>query len=145
MYGLLSSLLDLETYLANQRGYLAYYTQDVDGQTLTGAQIVRKVAQNYSVNPRLLLALLEYRSQWVTNPNPAPSTYDYPIGYIDDYWVGLYRQLAWSADRLNQGFYRWREGRIQTFVLADGSQVIPSASGINPGTAALYNLFAFFE
>lgn len=144
VYGPLSSLLDIEAYLANQRGYLAYYTQNVDGQTLTGAQIVRRVAQNYSVNPRLLLALLEYRSQWVTNPNPAPSTYDYPIGYIDDYWVGLYRQLAWSADRLNAGFYRWREGRIQTFVLADGAQVIPQP-GINAGTAALYNLFAFFD
>lgn len=144
VYGPLSSLLNIETYLANQGGYLNYYTQTIDGNTLTGAQIVRKVAENYSVNPRILLALLEYRSQWVTNPNPAPSTYDYPIGYIDDYWVGLYRQLAWSADRLNQGFYRWREGRIQTFTLADGTQVIPQP-GINPGTAALYNLFSAFD
>lgn len=142
--GPLSSLLNLETYINSQGGYLAYYTQNVDGKTLTGAQIVEKVAQNYSINPRLLLALLEYRSQWVSNPTPAPSTFDYPIGYIDDYWVGLYRQLAWSADQLNQGFYRWREGKIQTFTLADGSQVIPQP-GINPGTAGVQNLFARFD
>lgn len=141
VYGPLSSLLDVQSYVNGQGGYLAYYTQDVDGETLAGAQIVEKVARNYSVNPRLLLALLEYRSQWVTNPNPAPSTFDYPIGYIDTYWVGLYRQLAWSADRLNQGFYRWREGKIEAFKLADGSQIIPQP-GINPGTAGAQNLFA---
>lgn len=142
--GPLSSLLNIQAYVSSQGGYLAYYTQEIDGQTLTGPQIVELIAQNYSVNPRLLLALLEYRSQWVSNPKPAASTLDYPIGYIDNYWVGLYRQLAWSADRLNQGFYRWREGKIQTFALADGSQVIPQP-GINPGTAAIYNLFAWFD
>jgi murein DD-endopeptidase MepM/ murein hydrolase activator NlpD len=141
--GPLSSLLDVGTFVSDRGGYLAYYTQNVDGEMLTGAQIVERVARDYSVNPRLLLALLEYRSQWVTNPNPAPSTIDTPIGYVDGYWVGLYRQLAWSADKLNQGFYRWREGKIQQWNLADGSQIIPQP-GINPGTAGVQNLFSYF-
>ncbi|PWH14368.1 MAG: hypothetical protein DDG60_08080 [Anaerolineae bacterium] len=144
VYGPLSSLLNVQTYVNSQGGYLAYYTQDVDGVILSGAQIVERVARDYSVNPRVLLALLEYRAQWLTNPNPAPSTHDYPIGYIDNYWVGLYRQLAWSADKLNQGFYRWREGKLQAFTLADGTQII-AQPGINPGTAALQNLFAYLD
>ena len=141
VYGPLSSMLDVNAYVQKQAGYLAFYTQDVNGQTLSGAQVVMLVAQNYSVNPRLLLALLEYRAQWVTNPNPAPSTKYTPIGYVDDFHQGLYRQLTWSANALNEGFYRWKEGKIQSWTLADGSSVVPQP-GINPGTAAVEAIFA---
>lgn len=144
VYGPLATLLDIEKFVQQKGGYLSYYTQDVDGETLTGAQIVRRVAENYSVNPRLLLAVLEYRSQWVSNSNPAPSTLDTPIGYVDDYRVGLYRQLSWAADRLNEGFYRWREGKISAWQLADGSVLTPQP-GINPGTAGAQNLFAALD
>jgi len=141
VYGPLSSMLDVNAYVQKQGGYLAFYTQDVNGQTLSGAQVVTLVSQNYSVNPRLLLALLEYRAQWVTNPNPAPSTKYTPIGYVDDFHQGLYRQLTWSANALNEGFYHWKEGKIQSWTLADGSSVVPQP-GINPGTAAIENIFA---
>jgi len=141
VYSPLGSLLNIEAFVRQQGGYLAYYSQDVDGVTLTGAEIVRLIAQNYSVNPRLLLAVLEYRSQWVTNPNPAPSTLETPIGYIDNTRVGLYRQLAWTADKLNRGFYGWREGKITSWQLVDGT-LIMTQPGINAGTAGVQNLFA---
>lgn len=144
VYGPLSSLLDVEAFIKKKDGYLAYYTQDVDGETLTGAQIIIRIAQNYSVNPRLLLALLEYRANWVTNANPAPSTDDRPISYIDDYHYGLFRQLSFSADRLNEGFYRWQEKKEQSWTLIDGTQIVP-AVGINPGTAAVQHLFAMLD
>ncbi len=144
VYGPLGTLLNVESYVQQKGGYLAYYTQDIDGVTLNGGQIVKLVAENYSVNPRLLLAVLEYRSQWVTNPNPAPSTYSHPIGYVDDFHEGLYRQMTWTADRLNEGFYRWREGTITNWILTDGTQVVPQP-GINAGTAGIQNLFASFD
>jgi len=144
VYGPLSATLPLEVYVQKQGGYLAYYTQQIDGETLSGAQIVEKVAQNYSVNPRLLLAILEYRAQWVTNPNPAPSTYDVPIGFVDNFHVGLYRQLTWTADALNEGFYRWKEGKIQSWELLDNVTIVPQP-GINAGTAAAQNLFAYLD
>ncbi|GAB4487044.1 MAG: hypothetical protein OHK0031_11150 [Anaerolineales bacterium] len=144
VYGPLATLLNIEQFIQQKGGYLSYYTQEVDGETLSGAQILRRVAEEYSVNPRLLLAALEYRSQWVSNPNPAPSTLYTPIGYVDDYRVGLYRQLAWTADRLNEGFYRWREGKISRWQLADGTVLTPQP-GINPGTAGVQNLFAALD
>jgi LasA protease len=143
VYSPLATLLNIEAYVRQQGGYLAYYNQEVEGETLDGAQIVRRVSENYSVNPRLLLAVLEYRSQWVTNPSPAASTLGTPIVYIDDTRVGLYRQLAWTADKLNEGFYAWREERIETWTLADGLNVRPHF-GINAGTAGVQNLFARF-
>jgi murein DD-endopeptidase MepM/ murein hydrolase activator NlpD len=141
VYSPLGTLLNIEAYVRQQGGYLAYYNQEVEGEYLSGAQVVRRIAQNYSVNPRLLLAVLEYRSQWVTNPNPAASTLDNPIGYIDDTRIGLYRQLAWTADKLNEGFYRWRDGRVSNWRLTDGALITPQP-GINAGTAGVQNLFA---
>jgi LasA protease len=130
---------DIKSFIDSQNGYLETYTQDVDGTVLSGDEIVALVAQNYSVNPRLLLALLEYQSGWVTNPTPFNTSY--PMGLADEYHYGLYRQLTWAADTLNQGYYLWRANAISTWVLNDGT-VIPVDPTINAGTAALQHFFA---
>jgi len=141
VYGPMSVTLDLEAYIQSRDGYLASYSGDVDGELLSGAEIVLRVARYYSVNPRLLLAILEYRSGWVGNANPEPSTYEYPIGLYDAYHAGLYRQLTWTADTLNHGYYLWRVGGIRQWVLADGS-VVPVDPTVNAGTAGVQNFFA---
>lgn len=142
VYGPLAGTFDVEAFVRAKAGYLASYAQDVYGEQLSGAQVVTRIAQAYSVNPRLLLALLEYRSGWATNPNPA-ETYN-PFGYIDDWYAGLYRQLAWAAVHLNSGFYRWRAASVTDWVLADGS-VVPIAPTINAGTAGVQNFFAHLD
>ena len=53
-----SAQFDLESFVHEKDGYLANYTQDVNGETLSGVQIITQISQSYSVNPRLLLALL---------------------------------------------------------------------------------------
>ncbi|MCX6035185.1 MAG: LysM peptidoglycan-binding domain-containing protein, partial [Chloroflexi bacterium] len=72
VYGPLSASFDIAAFIHSKGGYLASYTQDVNGETLDAAQVVQLIAQDYSVSPRLLLAVLEYRSGWVTNPTPDP-------------------------------------------------------------------------
>jgi len=141
VYGPYSITLDLENFVATQEGYLAGYTEGVDGETLTGAQVVRRIAQDYSVNPRLLLALLEYRSGWVTHATIDPGSYDYPLGYGDPGHAGLYRQLMWAANQLNRGFYGWQVNAFPQWALADGTLVAASPA-INAGTAGLQYYFA---
>src|SRR5215216_4314136 len=85
VYGPASAQFDLESFVHEQNGYLASYTQDVNGETLSGVQIITQISQSYSVNPRLLLALLEYRGGWVTNPSP--DNVDYPLGFQDNYYM----------------------------------------------------------
>ncbi|MDD2923169.1 MAG: LysM peptidoglycan-binding domain-containing protein, partial [Anaerolineales bacterium] len=92
VYGPAGVYFDIQKFIESQNGYLETYEQDVNGVTLTGYEIVWIVARNYSVNPRLLLALLEYQSGWVTNP--APLNTAYPMGLLDENRYGLYRQLA---------------------------------------------------
>ncbi len=139
VYGPASISFNVEDFIAAHNGYLATYTEDVNGETLTSAEIITLVSQNYSVNPRLLITLLEYQSGWLTTANP--TSLDYPIGIVDNYHIGLYRQLTWAADMLNRGYYLWRANAMSTFVLADGS-VVPVDPTINAGTVGVQNLFA---
>ena len=122
-------------------GYLANYVEEVDGQSFTGAQIVERVAKDYSINPKLLLAVLDYRAGWVSNPNPDRTTFEYPLGYVDGWHTGLYRQLAWAANMLNNGFYRWQVNAVPSWTLADGTIITPDAT-INAGTAGVQHFFS---
>jgi LysM repeat protein len=139
VYGPASVYFDISGFIQSQNGYLASYSQDVNGEILNGDEIVQLVAQNYSVNPRLLLALLEYQSGWVTNSQPF--TTSYPIGIQDDYHEGLYHQLTWAADSLNRGYYLWKANALSTWVLNDGT-VIPINPTINAGSAAIQYFFS---
>jgi len=139
VYGPASALFNVDEFIQSQGGYLASYSEDVNGETLTAAQVITLVAQNYSVNPRLLLALIEYKSGWLTQPQPQTS--DYPLGLADANHAGLYHQLTWAANELNRGFYVWRANAVSTWVLADGT-VVPVDATLNAGTAGVQHLFA---
>jgi murein DD-endopeptidase MepM/ murein hydrolase activator NlpD len=94
------------------------------------------------VNPRILLSVLEYQSGWVSQKNPAPETLDYPMLYFDTWRTGLYRQLSFAANGLNEGYYLWKIGAVSSWALPDGSllQVDPT---INAGTAGVQNVFSY--
>jgi len=101
---------------------------------------VQLLADQHSISPRVLLALVEFQSGWVTNPNP-PADLVYPLGYQNPRREGFSRQLDWAADTLNLGYYRWRDGSLQALELRDGQQ-IQIAPAVNAGTVALQYLFS---
>ena len=119
IYGPDTITFDLAAYINRTNGYLKNYTEEVDGSTLTGAQIVQRVAQEFSVNPRLLLALLEYRGQWLSNPTPNADQQAYPLGYRYPGYQGLHLQLGRTANRLNDGYYGWKGRGARTVRLQD--------------------------
>ncbi len=147
VYGPASASFDLQDFVRSQGGYLASYQEEIGAkdvsplQVLTGAQIVQKVAQEFSVNPRLLLAVLEYQSGWVTQSKPNEDILEYPMQAYIPWRKGLYRQLTWAADQLNRGYYLWRVNGVAVWVLADG-QVLSIDPTINAGTAGVQHLFA---
>jgi LasA protease len=141
VYGPASATLNISKFIQEKAGYLNHYTDEVDGISLNGAQIIEKVAQEYSVNPRLLLAILDYQSGWVTKTDPPDSTREFPIGYIQTNYKGLYRQLSWAASNLNRGYYLWKVGGISGWILADGN-FVPPAPTLNPGTSGVQQFFS---
>jgi LasA protease len=144
VYSPSNASFDITEFVMEKGGFLVDYSEVVDDVNLSGAQIVERVALEYSVNPRLLLTVLEYQSGWVTEQNPAEETLDYPMRYYDPQRAGLYKQLGWAANLLNEGYYSWKENSITVWILLDNSFVMVDPT-INPGTAGVLNLMRFLK
>jgi murein DD-endopeptidase MepM/ murein hydrolase activator NlpD len=130
---------EIEAYINNQTGYLKEYQTNVEGEDLSASEIVSKISQDYSVNPRLLLALIEYQSGWLTGQQDLENLY--PLGYREFGYEGLYWQLAWAADELNRGYYLWKVKGVGSWTTKNGITV-PINPTINAGSAGVQNLFA---
>lgn len=131
----------VENYVRQAGGYLSTYKENVDGDMLTGAQIVQRAANETSINPRLLLAVLDYRSHWVNGPATDAHATPYPVGFAAAGYAGLYKEMILTARELTLGYYGWRSGKLVTLTFLDRTTRRMNPM-INPGTAALQTLFA---
>jgi LasA protease len=128
---------DVEIYVNQAGGYLSQYREWLGTtQWTTGAEIIERVALENSINPRLLLGLLEYQSGWVYSWPDNALEEDYPLGKVDLSRAGLYSQLVWAVNQLSIGYYGWREGTLTDIQFSDGV-IARLAPDLNAGTAAL--------
>jgi LasA protease len=109
---------DTASFVSTTFGWLNGYREYASDANRSGAQIVDLVATNFSVSPRLLLALLEYQSGALSQTKLDNA--EYPLGFENYAHKGLYLQLVWAANGLNNGYYGWRTGRLTVFELQDG-------------------------
>ncbi len=117
-------------FIDDRGGYASSYTEVVDQQVLTAAQILDRIAGEYGVGQRVLLALLEMYGGWVSSREPQEISY--PVG---EPVPGLEAGLSRAASGLVGGFYGHRNEGLATFTLADGQ--IVELSGVNAGTFAV--------
>jgi hypothetical protein len=96
----------------------------------------------YSVNPRLLLAFLEYKSGWVYGWPEGAEMDHYPLDYVNELEKGLYFQCRWFASTMMDGYYGWREGRRLAITFQDG-QALRLAPELNAGSVGLMNVFTY--
>lgn len=139
-----NAYFNVDAFVLEKGGYLTTYSEEVDGVNLSGIEIIKRVALEYSVNPRLLLAVLEYQSNWVTSSRPDGATLDYPLRYYDSWRTGLYRQLSFAANQLNEGYYLWKISGIGVWSLTDGT-VVQADPTLNAGTAGVLNLLSLLN
>jgi murein DD-endopeptidase MepM/ murein hydrolase activator NlpD len=140
IFGAAAAEFDTAAYIARANGYLSHYQEEVKGETLSGAEIVQRVARDNAINPCLLLALLEYQAHWVHSLEPTrpPET---ALGFQVVGAEGLYWQLVLTVRYLSIGYYGWRDGSQTRLEFMDGSNV-RLAPALNPGSVALQTLFA---
>ncbi|MHB8807187.1 MAG: hypothetical protein ACYC59_06360 [Anaerolineaceae bacterium] len=127
---------DTITFVNEKAGKLAEYTELMTRGTTPGAEILYQLAEEYSINPRILLTLLEYQSGWVTGD---PQTQDeelYPYGFIKADKAQLYKQLGLVIRQLEIGYYGWRAGTLTDLTFSDGT-TLRLAPNLNAGTVAV--------
>ena len=132
---------DTAAFVESHPGWLKNYSGFSLGATRDGAQTVDLIALNYSISPRLLLALLEYQSGALSQPEPPAGAEDYALGKVESRHKGLYLQLAWASDLLNDGYYRYRMGEINSITRRDGTLERPDPWQ-NAASVALQNYFS---
>jgi LasA protease len=132
---------DTRAEIQKRAGFLSTVSDYAFRRERPAWEVIDVVARNYSIHPRLLLTLLEHQTQALSQPFPDDADRLYPLGYENPRYRGLYRQLIWAAEQLNDGYYGWRSGSLREFELADGLLARPD-SYQNAGSVAVQNLFA---
>lgn len=153
-----SETFDIERFILMQTGYIRFATDEVvtrleDGSErrdlLNSAAVVSRVALEFSVDPRVLLALLEYRAAYLSSMELSEDQRLYPLidaaqsGPIDR--SGLYRQLAWAANTLNGGYYGWKLRGVIALDFDDPVERILYDPSLNAGTVALQYLLSRYQ
>lgn len=133
---------NIPAFVADQGGYLTDYRQYLGRSGWnSGAELIQRAATDNSINPRLLLALIEYQSGWVRGQPSNLSVTDYPLGYVDLQYRGLLRQMVQAIQDLSIGYYGWRGGTLTEVTFLDGTTLRISPN-LNAGTVAIQYYFA---
>ena len=107
----------------------------------SGFEILNQTTIQNSIDPRVLIALMEFQTHSISEKKPNGNQKNSTIVHLGTYYESLARQLAWAADTLNYGYYNWKNNRINQWILDDDT-VVAVNPDINPGTAALQYLFS---
>jgi len=133
---------DITGYIRDANGHLRTYREYL-GSTgwATGPEAIRRLAYENSIDPRLLLGILEYESRWVRGrPVDALHT-DYPMGYEDFRYKSLFTQMVWAVNQISIGYYGWRTGNLTELKFLDGTKLRLDPR-LNAGTVAIQYLFS---
>jgi hypothetical protein len=126
-------------FVSSTSGWLKTYEVYAGGRWRSGPEMVDYVAVNYSINPRLLLAILEYQGGALTQPViPVRKNI---LGFTRPYWESPYLQLVTAANTLNNGYYGWRTGDLLEFEAKDNTLLRPDPWQ-NAGSVALQYYFS---
>jgi len=133
---------DIYAHVAEAGGELSEYREYLSsaGWT-TGSQAIERIATENSINPRLLLAVLDYEGKWVTD---SPTDYlhkQYPMGFEQEFEKGVFRQMVIAVNQLHIGYYGWRSGTLTELTFPDG-ETLRLAPDLNAGTVAIQYLFS---
>src|SRR3990172_5602105 len=133
---------NVEDYVRNQNGYLSDFREYL-GSTgwITGSAAIERLATENSINPRLILGLLEYESRWVRGKPVDTLHVDYPMGFNDYRYKGMSVQLVWAINNMAIAYYGWRAGTLTHLEFMDGTRLRIDPR-LNAGTVAIQYLFS---
>lgn len=133
---------DTEKYIKEQGGYLSTF-RDYLGSTgwIESYDAIDRLAIENSINPRLLLGLLEFESRWVRGQPIDLLHTEFPMGFNHYRYKGMSTQLTWAINTMSIAYYGWRAGTITVLDFPDGTKLRIDPR-LNAGTVAIQYLFS---
>lgn len=133
---------DISAYVAEAGGYLSDYREYLlSTGWLSGAREIERLASENSINPRLLLAILDFEAGWVRGKPENEFRTNYPLGYESFKYKGMFMQMVWAINQLSTGYYSWRAGKLIELTFLDGNKLRIDPS-LNAGTVGLMYYFS---
>lgn len=137
-----SAGFDIATYIQKSGGYLKTYREYLStGGWTNSPEIIARLAYENSINPRLLLAVLEYESHWVRGQPIDELHLDFPLGFQDYRYKNLFMQMVWAVNQISTAYYGWRSGSLTELTFNDGTHLRLEPQ-LNAGTVAIQYLFS---
>jgi hypothetical protein len=134
---------DTAAYLEQANGFLSTYRQYLMITAWTDAPaVIDMVAIENSVNPRLLIALLEYQCGCVLGMTEMdPDDFSSAMGAKQAFRQDFYGQLIWAIHELSEGYYGWKDGTLTEISFSDGTILRPPET-LNAGSFAVMYMFS---
>ncbi|MBI3166695.1 MAG: hypothetical protein HYZ24_18575, partial [Chloroflexi bacterium] len=139
-----STALDFDTqkYVMEQGGYLSSFNDYLGSAgRIAGYDAINRLAIENSINPRLLLALLEYEARWVRGQPIDILHTEYPMGFNDYHYKGMSVQMTWAINTMSIAYYGWRAGTLTHLEFPEGTKLRIDPR-LNAGTVAIQYLFS---
>jgi len=136
VYSPVAVQFDPVVFTEKQTGFIKTYTETMTRGATSAAQIIFELGRDYSINPQILLAFMEYESGWLSNPKPTGDQLSYPMGWKKSDRTSVYFQTGWVIKQLTRGYYLWRIGTLTELAFPDGSTLRLSPR-LNAGTVAV--------
>lgn len=140
---------DIQTFLRRKKSYLTNYTvkDEIKGKDIRASEIIYNAAKKYTVNPKVLLTMLQKEQSLIENSSPTQYALDWATGFgmcdsctrhtpgIDKY-IGFKNQVELSAQQIRKYLeaphaYNFKKGGKYNI---DGQEVLIA----NKATAVLY-------
>ena len=130
------------SYTDRQPGWFKYFNVWADSRNLRGGELIDYISDVYSISPRLLLAVLQYLTNALTDPAYRNDFNDKSVLRIPgERYKSLSGQLNQLAEFFNEHYYSYKAGDFTEYELQDGT-LVRIDPWLNACSAALQAYFA---
>lgn len=130
---------DIKAFLSSTPGWFKRYRGPVGEKSMSAAEMIDYYATNYSLNPKLLLALVEFQTGALSQSNRDVDREDAFLGFHNAH-RGVNLQISFVSNLLNDLFYSYANKEISQIQHRDG-QIENFDPWQNAATVALHLYF----
>lgn len=111
---------DLKAFLQSTDGWFKNYRATINDKSLDAAGVLTYYGENLSLNPKMLLALIEFQTGALSNPRQDASSEGAFLGF-DNNHHGPHLQISFVAKLLNEGFYSYFNSEMSSIDHQNGT------------------------
>jgi len=127
---------NIQAFLNTLPGPLKNYSEELDGQPWSAAEIINYNAMRYGINPQLILILLEAQTELLTNLNAEIPKLPYSNPTRQEEST-FHSHVAWSAEYLLSSFHKARYDESDNLIIFSSGEFFATPASANAGTYAV--------